>query len=243
MINIAFSWDDGAVEDIKLMDLSVKYNIPGIFFIPATNKERKVMAREEIKELFNNNFEIGAHTYSHAYLTYLPFESVDAELKNGKSYLEQLLGIEVPHFCFPGGKYNSQIIEASQKYFTSARTSDTGALSKDYSFLIKPTFHYYDRGIKSLIFNSMKNQSPIFKLSLKNLFHLDYFNLLKAIISDLELSSESYRIIVWGHSWEIEKYSLWNRLIDFYEVINLLYPDRILGYSEMINSKVKDELN
>ena len=69
MVLIAFSWDDGAVEDLKLMDLSLKYSIPGLFFIPATNTERKVLSGENIKKIDNNGFEIGAHTYSHKYLS------------------------------------------------------------------------------------------------------------------------------------------------------------------------------
>src|SRR5450759_2035031 len=128
MVYISFSWDDGAIEDLKLMDLSLKYSIPGIFFIPATNMERGVMPDENIKTLSKNNFEIGAHTYSHLYLTKLEFKKADEELLSGKDFLEQLLGREIPHFCFPGGKYNPELVEASKKYFKSARTADTGAL-------------------------------------------------------------------------------------------------------------------
>ena len=72
MVLIAFSWDDGADEDMKLMDLSSVYKIPGMFFIPATNPERKVLSAENIKKIDNNRFEIGAHTYSHKYLSKLP---------------------------------------------------------------------------------------------------------------------------------------------------------------------------
>ncbi len=164
MVNISFSWDDGAIEDKKLMDLSLKYDMPGIFFIPAKNNERGVMPEADMKTLAKNRFEIGAHTYSHAYLTLLPIKKAQEELLTGKEFLEQLLGIEASHFCFPGGQYNPKLLEISKKYFKSARTADTGALVQSNSFLIKPTFHFYNRGRKSLIYNSFKNGSPIFRL-------------------------------------------------------------------------------
>ncbi len=237
MIKIAFSWDDGSVEDLKLMDLSMNYNIPGIFFIPATNKEREVMSVEGIKTLSNNNFEIGAHTYSHAYLTDISVEKADDEIISGKEYLEQILGKEVPHFCFPGGKYNMELVETSKKYFKSARTADTGALVRPQSFLIKPTFHFYDRGRLSLIYNSLKNRSPVLRLSMTSLKKCDYFGLIKEIIIGLSDTPDFHNIIVWGHSWEIEEYSLWEKLKDLFQFINTFCPASINSYSDLILKK------
>ena len=51
MITVNFSWDDGAAQDLKLMDLSLKYDMPGMFFIPAENSERKVMSKIDITEI------------------------------------------------------------------------------------------------------------------------------------------------------------------------------------------------
>ncbi len=56
MLFISFSWDDGAVEDLKLMELSQKYDIPGIFFIPCTNPERAVLTEENIRTINRNGF-------------------------------------------------------------------------------------------------------------------------------------------------------------------------------------------
>ena len=90
MLQISFSWDDGAIEDLKLMKLSMKYKIPGIFFIPANNTERSVMNVENIKLLAKNNFEIGAHTFSHTYLNSLCINAAEKEMETGKDFLEQL---------------------------------------------------------------------------------------------------------------------------------------------------------
>jgi hypothetical protein len=236
MVLIAFSWDDGAVEDLKLMDLSLKYKVPGMFFIPATNPERRVLSSENIKKIDSNSFEIGAHTYSHKYLSKLPLNEAQQEIVSGKDYLMQLLGKEVDHFCFPGGKYNSELINMTRRYFSSARTADTGALIEKDSFLIRPAIHFYDRGKLSLLYNSVKNMSLICPAIVKNIFEDRYFDLLKKIIESLNNYEGTHRMIVWGHSWEIEQFSLWDDLDDFFQWLTKDYSSNLRHYSEILKS-------
>jgi peptidoglycan-N-acetylglucosamine deacetylase len=235
MVKLSFSWDDGADEDLKMMDLSLKHDIPSIFFIPAANPERKTMTANDIKTLALNGLEIGAHTYSHLYLTLLPFEKAHEEIRSGKYFLEQVLGRKVDHFCFPGGKYNLKLTEVSKQYFLSARTADTGAVLKGKSFLIRPSFHFYDRGRASLIYNSFINNSPFFKLSLMNIRYPDYFELVKKLIADLDNLPGIYRVIIWGHSWEIEKFQLWSRLEDLFHYLKEMFPASITAYSDLMS--------
>ena len=209
MVNISFSWDDGAVEDLKLMDLSLKYKIPGMFFIPATNAERKVLSGKNMKKIDNNGFEIGAQTYSHKYLSKLPLNEAQVEIVSGKDYLEQLLGKEVYHFCFPGGNYNSELINMTRLY--------------------------YDRGKISLLYNSVKNRSLVCPAILKNLSEDRYFVLLKKIIEGLNNYRGTHRIIVWGHSWEIEQFSLWGELEDFFQWLTKNYSSNLRNYSEILS--------
>ena len=242
MVLIAFSWDDGADEDLKLMDLSLKYKVPGMFFIPAINPERKVLSAENIKKIDNNRFEIGAHTYSHRYLSKISMNEAQNEIVTGKDYLMQLLGKEIDHFCFPGGEYNDELVAMAKNYFKTARTADTGAIIIKNSFLIKPTFHFYNRGKKSIIYNSFKNSSVINYLTIRNIFSKGYFNFLKNIIADLNDYPENYRIIIWGHSWEIEQFSLWGDLEDFFQWLTLDYSSNLRNYSETLKSNHISEI-
>jgi peptidoglycan-N-acetylglucosamine deacetylase len=242
MVLIAFSWDDGAVEDLKLMDLSLKYKVPGMFFIPATNPERNVLSGENIKKINNYKFEIGAHTYSHKYLSNISLSEAQKEIVSGKDYLEQLLGKEVDHFCFPGGKYNDEQVEIAKAYFKTARTAGTGALVGKNAFLIKPAFHFYNRGKGSLIYNSFKNSSVMSILTMRNIFTGGYFKFLRNIIADLNDYPEMYRIIIWGHSWEIEQFSLWDELEDFFQWLNKYYSENLRHYSEILKSNHFSEI-
>ncbi|MBK7132482.1 MAG: polysaccharide deacetylase family protein [Bacteroidales bacterium] len=114
MVNISFAWDDGSIEDLKMMDLSLYHNIPGIFFIPVTNPERGVISNSEVKAISGNGFEIGAHTYSHFVSHFfLPLTKADMELSSGETSMNNYLK-EIQHFCFPGGKYNDALVEMSK---------------------------------------------------------------------------------------------------------------------------------
>lgn len=234
MVLIAFSWDDGAAEDLKLMDLSGKYNIPGIFFIPASNSEREVMSPAEIK-ILSAQFEIGAHTYSHKYLTNIDLATAEQEIVTGKDFLEQLLGRKTDHFCFPGGQYNDDLVCIARQHFSSARTADTGAIIGKDSFLIRPAFHFYDRGRLSLLYNSARNNSLIFPAVLRNIFEDRYFELLKQVITMLNNLKTTHKIIVWGHSWEIEQHSLWLGLEDFFQWLMKCYSRNLRTYSELVH--------
>lgn len=235
MVLISFSWDDGAVEDMKLMDMSLKHGIPGIFFIPATNQEHDVISGKEIQLLTDNNFEVGSHTYSHCYLTHIPFKKAVEEMISGKDFLEQITGNAVPHFCFPGGFYNKQLVDVSGSYFKSARSAATGAVVAPKSFLVKPSFHFFNRGKKSLFFNSMKNNSLIFRILVKNILNSDYFDILLKVLMELSEKPELYRIIIWGHSWEINQFDLWKKLDSFLFSINHNFPGRVRKYSDLID--------
>ncbi len=239
MVKIAFSWDDGSVEDLKLMDLSMSYGIPGIFFIPGSNKERAMLNELSIKDVASNNFEIGSHTMSHTYLTEIPVADAEREMLHGKDYLEQLLGKEIPHFCFPGGKYNDELVRIAGKYFATARTADTCAIIKNASFLVKPAFHFFDRGKKSLLYNCIKNKSPILNFLTSRLLRNEYFSIISGLVDDLNNSVKLYRIIIWGHSWEIEENGLWSKLEELFRHLNTSHPDSVSKYSDLLNCRAE----
>jgi peptidoglycan/xylan/chitin deacetylase (PgdA/CDA1 family) len=235
MLKISFSWDDGAVEDFKIAELSAKYRIPGMFFIPEKNPERAVISAKQIVELRQSGFEIGAHTQSHVYLTKIAPDLVHQELSNGKTYLETVLSEEIKHFCLPGGFYNKAILSQAQRMFASVRTADTGNIkySGKNPALIKPTFHFYDRGVKSLLFNSLKHSPLLFQFVLKHR-NKNYFEILKSFIDYLATQNADYQIMIWGHSWEIEQFGLWPKLEAFISFLHQTYPENLVTYDEFV---------
>lgn len=217
-MKIVFSWDDGALEDQILFDLHDKYEIPGMFFVPTKNREgRGVLTPEMIKRAESKYVSFGGHTENHVYLTDIPLEQVEEEIVSNKQYLENILGHKVNDFCFPGGKYNQEILEIVYKHFKTARTADTMNFKHD-GVIIKPTFHFYNRGKISLIGNAVRNHSFREMFMVLKLINRDYFSILEELL-DCMKERDGF-IVVWGHSWEIEEYGLWNNVEQLMQKVN-----------------------
>ena len=100
-IEISTSWDDGAIQDLKLGELLSKFKIISTLYIPIKNRERAVITKEQIRELSKIPYiEIGSHTYNHVYLTTVPYDVSLEEVKKGREALEDILGYSIPKFCY-----------------------------------------------------------------------------------------------------------------------------------------------
>jgi len=121
---VTISFDDGDPRDLEIARLLKKYDLPATFYVPITNVEgRQTLTPDQIVQLSEMGFEIGAHGYHHYYLDRIPASEVYEEIKSGKERLEQILGREVVCFCYPGGKIPSVAVEAvHQLGFEYART-------------------------------------------------------------------------------------------------------------------------
>ncbi len=216
-MRIVFSWDDGAPEDLRLIELHEKYGIPGMFFVPTRNLEgRDVLTPEQIRNARSGLISFGGHTENHVYLTAIEPDRVESEIVNNKRYLEDVLGEEIRHFCLPGGQYNQDILSTAFRHFTTVRTADTfnfkdgSTINKNGQRLLMPTFHFYPRTYKSRIGNCLKHQSFG---QLGYIAAHPWWTYLKLIQETLERErNKSSVIMIWGHSWEIEKLGHWSDL-------------------------------
>ena len=232
MLNVSFSWDDGSTYDLKLAEYFMKYNIPCKLFVPTSNLEgRNVLTANQIRELHNQLITFGGHTNSHVYLTQIPLDEVNNEVTANRLYLENIIGQSIQHFCLPGGKYNNKIIKTIGNQFKSIRTADT-MCSNFEGKLRKPTFHFYPRGIKSLIRNAVRHYDKILPVIIKaSMKYHNYFDILKASIAIMNKNKTLYKIHIWGHSWEIEELQLWEELDEMLKYINTSFPNAIKDYN------------
>jgi peptidoglycan/xylan/chitin deacetylase (PgdA/CDA1 family) len=119
---VTISVDDGHPTDMRTADLLNKYGLAATFYIPGTNPERPIMGTAEIREI-SLRFEVGAHTMNHAPLIFLSRAQAWSEIKEGKTWLENVLGRRVISFCYPRGKFNAGTAAlVKQAGFVGART-------------------------------------------------------------------------------------------------------------------------
>jgi len=219
MINISFSWDDGSIYDVKLAKLMTKYGINAIFFIPNENWQHSFIKADIIKEIYDMGMEIGGHTVSHKYLTSINRNKIENEIKDNKEYLEDIVQKDIDIFCYPGGYYNKYIENIVKMYYKKARSAKTMRFSIQNKFTIDTSFHFYDRGIMSILKNTMQNDRKEIITVLKAIKDNDTFNIYKNILFFLCNKDDNYNIHIWGHGWEIENYNLWTKLEDFIKAL------------------------
>lgn len=231
-MKIAFSWDDGALDDLHLMELHRKHAIPGMFFVPTENKEdRAVLSKEQIALSASDLISFGGHTQHHTYLTSIPIQRVEEEIRENKVFLEDVLGQEINHFCLPGGQYNQEILSNVYQQYETCRTADTMAFSAREKLLI-PTFHFYPRGLKSIVGNSFRHRNYSYGFKALSSIGNNYFDLLR-ILTDEAVANNEEHIMIWGHSWELEEYDLWNELDSYMAYIKTNYGSLIVPYDAL----------
>lgn len=231
-MKIYFTWDDGAPEDLRLFELHEKFEIPGMFFVPTRNREgRKVLTPDELRRSESAFVSFGGHTANHVYLNTVSIDEAEAEIIDNQKYLEDTLGHEVRHFCLPGGKYNSNILDIAFKHFETVRTTNTMCFRGGDS-LVKPSFHVYPRGIKSLAANALiRNRSFGDFFRVIGMSRMDYFDIIKEFLQ--HKSKDDSQVVFWGHSWEIEELGLWEKLEGLFGELKKEYADCLCSYDEI----------
>ncbi len=157
--------------------------------------------------------QIGGHTLSHVRLTDLSPAAIEAEVSGCYRWLSTILPEPPVSFCFPIGAYNETIIGIVKKAgFRLARTTELLSLqSPDTTTVLPTTLQVYEHGrltyLKHLLKRFKINNLILWmkSASASNLLHLTDF-----YIEQLLKNGGCFHL--WGHSWEIEEYALWDKL-------------------------------
>jgi len=89
--------------------------------------EKPLMTAIEWQAWHDAGMDIGSHTRTHAKLTELPPEEARAQITESKRELEQALGCEVRHFCYPYGKFGPEhCTMAKDAGYITATTTQRG---------------------------------------------------------------------------------------------------------------------
>jgi len=225
MIFFTSSWDDGSVYDIKLSELLLKYNQKATFFIPLNNIEKRVVLNPNQIFDLGQNFEIGAHTVNHKYLTRISNNEAEYEIKQSKKELETILNKSVHGFCFPGGRYKSVHLDyVNQAGFKYSRTVNMFKQKKN-SNILDTSLQAFNHS-KYTYFKHLLKRGYFFELfqySISIMSNNEWDGLLSDILNK-SLKNNSFQettiIHLWGHSWEIQENNSWNQLERFLIFLN-----------------------
>lgn len=210
---LTLSYDDGVLQDKRLISIMNKYKIKGTFNLNSDiigkvrsmqteNGEVNIstISEEEITHVYKNH-EIATHASKHSALTGLGSYALQ-EITSDRVYFEQKLNCMVTGHAYPFGLYDNDVINMLK----SAGISYARTVNSTHSFNIpddflkwNPTCHHNDDKLMQLAEkfctqNSMFGQPEIFYL--------------------------------WGHAYEFDQFDNWNVIEDFLRYVSE-YSDKI----------------
>ena len=132
---LTMSYDDGKVQDRRLIDIFNKYGIKGTFNLNYGQVgKRPRMTFEEMEGLYAGH-EIATHTMTHPTIERCPLVEVAQELLEDRKGLEKWTGQIVRGHAYPNGSYSEEIKQLYRQlgvaYARVVETVPDFALPKD----------------------------------------------------------------------------------------------------------------
>lgn len=242
MLKVTTSWDDGDILDNKLADLLKKYGVKGTFYVTKNYRSDR-LSETDIKNI-SEFHEIGAHTLTHPDLRTLNADKMKEEIDGSKRWLEEVLGKQIKMFCYPKGLFNETAVSVTKAFrFLGARTTNLGSMEMpNDAFLMNTTLQVYPfpfRKIDSKKYYVGKLIQPLIQRAPKliangvSIFSMNsWLNTAKATF-DTAFKKEGV-FHLWGHSWEIEKYGMWEDLEKLLQYISNKQSCKYVTNSELI---------
>lgn len=199
-MKLLVSIDDGCQSDLKIARLCLKLGIEAIFYIPvdylalAMVKGYEPLSPQAFNYL-NDNFLIGSHGITHAYLTRISRHEAMDEIHESKQMMENLTGQKITKFCYPRGYYDDEIKQmVKDAGYESARTTAIGHFGEQVDpFESKTAVHI---------------GCPI-RPEYEGTTWVQYGQELASKAGEDDVFE------VWGHSWELDKYNEWGNVEKF----------------------------
>jgi len=201
---VTFSFDDGIMQDIKLIELLDKYNLKATFHINSGLAKKGTSFQidhvqvdhillKDIPSVYQNH-EVAMHSYTHPNMTELSTEDIFYQIDKDQKTLEKIMGYQPIGFAYPYGLYNQEIIDILGKQLIAyARTIESTYLF-DFpknTLTFHPTADIHDPKLKELIKQFLSKESQ----------------------ADTLLS-------IWGHSYEFDQFQSWDYLEEILKLLS-----------------------
>lgn len=195
---LTLSYDDGVVQDVRLIEIMNKYGIKGAFNLNGGVYEgvrlgtrHARLGREEALALYpDSGQEVALHSYTHPFLDRLPAGQAAWEIVKDREALEGLFGGIIRGFAYPMGTYNDSVVDALRQCgIAYARTT-------------KAT-HGFDLPADWLrLETTCRNRDP------------KMLELGREFLA-LEPKYEPKLFYLWGHSYEFDEDHSWQEIENF----------------------------
>lgn len=224
---LTFSYDDGVIQDRRLVPLLDKYGLKATFnlnsgWLGKTHHFRykgetfvhQKVEREEVPSLYRNH-EVAAHTLTHPKLPTLSDEEILFQVEEDRKVLSSLVGYEVVGMAYPGGTNNhNERTEKLIRGHTGIRYCRT--VDDSHSFAIPE--------------NPYELCPSIHHLSEQA------FDLCREFVQ--RKTDKPQLLYIWGHSYELDLEGKWEQLEELFKLLSG-HDDIVYGTNAEVLERLK----
>ena len=207
---VTFSYDDGVLQDVRLIELFNRYGLKATFNLNSQLLgQENYLIREDVKvnhtkvqpaqvPTVYQGHEVAVHTLTHPNLTTLEEDEIIRQVEEDRHNLTALVGYEVEGMAYPCGGVNhdgrvADVIRSK----TGVRYSRT--ITSSYSFAPQTDL---------LQFNP-------------TVYHREWEEMFRLGEEFLALQPDTPQVFyIWGHSYEFDIDDSWSRFEDFCRLIS-----------------------
>ena len=208
---ITFSYDDGTMQDIRLIELLDKYGLKATFNLNSeflgnegsvTRDNRPIphnkVKAEDVRYIYENH-EIAGHTLKHRNLTLLEEAEVIRTVEQDRLNLSELAGYEVIGFAYPcGGVNNDDRVAELLKNNTGTK---------------------YCRTITSS--HSFDPQANLYRFNPTADHHNEWDKTMELAEQFLSLKTDEPKVFyIWGHAFEFDIFDDWKKFEGLCEMLS-----------------------
>ena len=204
---LTFSFDDGVVQDIRMIELMNKYGLKGTFNLNSMYLSNKgimhthgvrlchyKVGKEDVKDVYAGH-EVAVHTLTHPNLTECDEAEIIRQVEQDRLNLSALVGYEVVGMAYPcGGENNDDRTAAIIREHTGVRYAR--ALKSHKTFSIYPDLYRFQATV-----HHHGGWDDMWALADRFL---------------TEESDEPMLFYIWGHAYEFDIYpERWEQFEEF----------------------------
>ena len=204
---LTFSYDDGMLNDVRLVDILDKYNLKATFnistgkYTPEDNEYREnsiwnYMKKSDTTKLFKGSaHEVAIHGYSHPHLTTLPNAAIAHEVLLDKEILEDQFETIIRGMAYPKGAYDDRTVEVLKScgvaYARTVHSTERFDMPTDW-LRLRATCHH--------------NNARLMELATK--------------FTEMKVLEKPQMFYLWGHTYEFYENDNWNVIEEFAEFMS-----------------------
>lgn len=189
---LTMSFDDGRLEDRRLVELFNQYGIRGTFNLNSGVKAENRVEAGEYPSLYKGH-EVACHSATHPSMACSTIDQCAYQVLEDRRILESILGTPIRGFAYPNGSYNHAIMNLLPglgiRYARTVRSHGTFEMPEDF-YEWDPSCHFR-HGMLEL-------GRQFIELNKPKKLHLLY---------------------VWGHSYELPEQNGWAQMEEFCQMI------------------------